>query len=102
MGIITTYVCDVSGVQGEQRDFITVEINAKPFNGGYYDTVKINKFIHKDVAAKLHLVVPKKDAEVVPEPTLESKLMILLKNYIQEIAYEAGDEAACTALSNRG
>lgn len=100
MSIIITYVCDVSGVQGHNRqDFCNVTIAANVFDRDYYKT--ITKVIHKDVALKLHLIKVKEE-EKQPEPTLESKLMVLLKDYIQEIAYEAGGEAGAEAASNRG
>jgi hypothetical protein len=102
MAIVTTYVCDVSGKASQDKvDFVEVTISAHEF---YYlgsapyiknDTKKAQtKFIHKDVAGKLALLNPAKGADAQPEPTFESKLATLLKDYIEEIAYEAGDEAA--------
>lgn len=99
MGIITTYICDVSGKQGTSEEFVEVtiaitkadyrsSINAKPI---------IKKLVHIDVATKLHLILPAKDAETTPEPTLESKLTTLLKEYVDTIAYEAVEQA----VSNR-
>jgi hypothetical protein len=94
MAIITTYVCDVTGKQGEQKDFVKVDITAQKLVDGYYDKTSQQKLIHIDVARKLNLISPPKGQEAEPEPTLESKLMVLLKEYISDIAYEAGAETA--------
>jgi hypothetical protein len=100
MAIITTYVCDVSGVTGAKEDFVDVQIRAnKTYGGNSYDTVIINKVIHKDVALKLNLVKDKVELQQ-PEPTFESKLGVLLREFVEEIAYEAGAEAASNY--NRG
>lgn len=93
MAVITTYVCDVSGKQGNQEDFFEVKVTATPSGkSGYYSQCSLLKLVHKDIAEKLHLVVVKENPP--PELTLESKLMVLLKDYIADIAYEAGAEAA--------
>ena len=100
MAVITTYVCDVSGKQGNKEDFVDVQIKAFPSTGyNSYNCVIINKLIHKDVAYKLGMVKGPSEVQQ-PEPTLESKLMILLKDYITELAYEAGGEAGSEAASN--
>lgn len=100
MAIITNYVCDVSGKQGNKEDFFEVKVVATPSGqSAYYTTQIINKIIHKDVAEKLHLLKIN-DPVKNPEPTLESKLAILLKEYVTEIAYEAGGEAGSEAASN--
>lgn len=99
MAIITTYVCDVSGKQDIQENFFDIRVTAVPSGKtGYYQSVVMNKLIHKDVAEKLHLVIKKDNPN--PEPTLESKLTSILKEYIDEVAYEAGSEAASNC--NRG
>lgn len=109
MAIVTTYVCDVSGKASQDKtDFVEVTINAHEFHsigaGTAYvkqDTKKTQtKFIHKDVAGKLALLNPAKGEDAQPEPTFESKLATLLKDYIEEIAYEAGAEAAYSARQN--
>lgn len=101
MAIITSYICDVSGKQGDQEDFFEVKVVATPSGkSGYYANCSLVKLVHKDVAEKLHLVVIKDNHN--PEPTLESKLLVLLKEYITDIAYEAGGEAGAEAASNRG
>jgi hypothetical protein len=100
MAVITTYVCDVSGKQGEQKDFVKVDIMAQKLVDGYHDKKAINKLVHIDVARKMNLIEPPKGVEAQPEPTLESKLLVLLKEYIQDIAYEAGGEAGSEAASN--
>lgn len=102
MAIITTYVCDATGKQGEQKDFVKVDIMAQKLVDGYYDKTSTSKFIHIDVARKMNLLVPPKGVEAQPEPTLESKLLVLLRDYIQDIAYEAGAEAGAEQASHRG
>lgn len=96
MGIVTTYICDVSGKQGvDKSEFIAVRINSTAFNsngtalsGGYGNTPEVNKFIHKDVAIKLGLYKISSKDEPVPEVTFESKLTTLLKDYISELVYD--------------
>jgi hypothetical protein len=102
MAIITTYVCDVSGVQGQSVDFVKVSItvNKALHTGDFLCKSVTEKLIHKDVALKLNLIWAKKDEPHTPEPTLESKLMVLLKDFVTDIAYEAGAEAASNY--NRG
>lgn len=101
MAIITSYICDVSGKQGNQEDFFEIKVIATPSGkGSYYQSCSVHKFIHKDIAEKMHLAVVKDNPN--PEPTLESKLLVLLKEYITDIAYEAGGEAGAEAASNRG
>lgn len=100
MAIITTYVCDASGKTGVAEDFVKVNVQANKITyQSPFDCNKLEKVIHKDVAAKLGLIQGKA-IPVEPELTLESKLMALLKQYIDEVAYEAGSEAASN--NNRG
>lgn len=100
MAIVTTYVCDVSGKQGNKEDFVDVKIRAVKLYNGHYNPVEISKLIHMDVAKNLHLVaMNKEEKEKIPEPTLESKLTTLLREYIEELAYEAGHEAAINAVN---
>lgn len=100
MAIIVTYVCDVSGVTGPQEDFFDIRVSAnKSIGATLYHAVTINKVIHKDVAHKLGLIKGKSEVQE-PQPTFESKLGILLKDFVEEIAYEAGQEAASNY--NRG
>ncbi|MGZ8887960.1 MAG: hypothetical protein ACXW1D_00210 [Halobacteriota archaeon] len=102
MGIITTYVCDVSGKTGEKSDFVTVKVTSRAVweTCSYYDYVSVDKVVHKDVALKLHLMEPKSSDEAAPEPTTESKLLALMKDFITDIAYEAGGEAGAEAASS--
>lgn len=100
MGIVTTYVCDVSGVTGPKEDFVEVKISAIPTGANHWQGITVTKQVHKDVALKLHLLKVMPEVSP-PEPTFESKLGALLKDYIQGIAYEAGEEAASNAISNR-
>lgn len=103
MAIVTTYVCDVSGVSGTKKsDFVEVDISAQGFyevnpvnNPGVYsgETRKnVKKLVSRSVAEKLGLTYPKQKDEVVPEPTFESKLAILLKERMEEIAYEVAED----------
>ena len=106
MGQIISYICDVSGVSSmDKGDFVEVVIKAEDPKQGSYSlrTQTIHKLIHRDVALKLHLVfATKNDPEPPPEPTLESKFLTLLKDYISELAYEAGTEGAIDTMQNRG
>lgn len=99
MAIVTTYVCDVSGVQGTKEDFVKVVIT--PSKVDYYSKFltrpAIERVVHKDVAKKLNMLMTEKGEDAVPEPTLESKLMVLLKDYIYEIAYDACSDAVSDA-----
>lgn len=99
MAVVTTYVCDVSGVSGtDKKDFIDVKIVADSSNvpglGYQQRQLVINKLLHISVARKLNLVNVANGEELQPEVTIESKLVTLMKDFIQEIAYEAGAEAA--------
>lgn len=101
MAIVTTYICDISGKQGVQEDFFEVKLTATPSGkaNAYYGQHVQTKLVHKEVAEKLHLCVLKDNTN--PEPTFESKLSALLKDYVEEIAYEAGQEAASSYMANR-
>ena len=110
MAIITTYVCDVTGKSSQDKtEFVEVTISANGFwsnNPGVFfaegSTKKsTTKFLHKDVAAKLGVLLVKKDEPVQPEPTFESKLVTLLKDYVEDIAYEFATEA-CSNYNQRG
>lgn len=97
MAIVTTYVCDVSGVTGtDKKDFVEVRIDAD-LGKASYDRITINKLIHRDVALKLNLVKPKSDEKQQPDPTFESKLTTLLTDYINDLVYDT----VTTELSNR-
>lgn len=102
MGIVTTYVCDVSGVTGPKDDFHEVKVISTPLSSGAYQSLTVVKHVHKDVALKLHLLRSMPSADVPPEPTIESKLTTVLKEYISDLAYEAGEEGASNYLSHRG
>lgn len=94
MAVITTYVCDVSGVSGtDKKDFVTVKIMADGTfenNTAYHSRrfCNIEKLLHKDVAIKLGFKLPQ-DKEVVPEVTLENKLLLLLKDYVNDIVVDS-------------
>lgn len=98
MGIVTNYVCDVSGKSGTNKsEFVTVKINSECYwetSPGTYSTdynlnVSITKLIHKDIANKLNLIQPKKDAPAQPEVSLEGKLKALLIEYVDSIVEDA-------------
>jgi hypothetical protein len=97
VAIVTTYVCDVSGVTGQdKKDFVEVRIEAD-LNKSIYERVTINKLVHRDVALKLNLVKPQGTEVKHPEPTFESKLTTLLTDYLNDLVY---DEVS-NQLSNR-
>lgn len=109
MAIVTNYICDVSGKSStDKTDFITVTINCVADPSGYYygcHTMAISKLIHKETAAKLKLLPINhgaKEDETTPTPTFESQINTLLRDFVQEIAYESGGEAAAEYMSNRG
>lgn len=89
MGIVTNYVCDVSGKTGTDRSqFVDVTIKASAC-GNYYNKVNIDKIIHIDVAKRLNLVLPEKGETPQPEISLEGKLKALLVEYVDQIAADA-------------
>ena len=105
MGIVTTYICDISGKQGNKDDFVSVKINATSFSkmtaGGYVypsEKVEIEKFIHKDVAEKLKLLPQQQSRDDIPTPTFESQLTTLLKDYIADLVYDEVAEAVSNKL----
>lgn len=95
MAIITTYVCDVSGKQGNPEEFVKINLRCDKvaYTSPFHLVTTTEKVIHVDVARKLNLVHAQKYDEVQPEPTLEIKLLTLLKDYVSEIAYESAGEA---------
>lgn len=103
MGKVVNYICDVSGVTGtDENEFIEIKIHSTDQKApSYYRTYTITKLVHRDVASKLKLLSPTKESEVIPEPTFESKLVTLLRDYIQDVAYESGADAANSAINNR-
>lgn len=97
MAIVTTYVCDVSGMTGvDKKDFVEIRIDCD-LGKAAYDRLTINKLIHRDVALKLNLVKPQGQEVKQPEPTFESKLTALLNDYINDLVYEE----VSTQISNR-
>jgi hypothetical protein len=97
MAVVTTYVCDVSGVSGNNKnDFVNVKIDGDTDKASY-DRITITKLIHRDVALKLNLVKTKKDEVVQPEVTFESKLTTLLTDFISNLVYDEVE----AAVSNR-
>lgn len=107
MSIVTTYVCDVSGKNGTNReDFVDVQISA---NGHYrtspttttgYTPLRINKLVHKDIAIKLNLYSAPPDTPV-PEVTFEGKLKALLTEYVDSIVADSVAETVYQAMQNR-
>lgn len=103
MAIVTTYVCDVSGKTGmDRKDFIDVKITADNSNvvGVNYGQrmLIIQKLVHIDAAHKLGLVVAATKEDVQPQtPTFESQIASLMKQWAEEIAYEAAESAAMSA-----
>lgn len=107
VAVITTFVCDVTGVQSQDKSqFVDITITAAGYSeynrgSGVYSSglgEKVtSKFVHKDVANKLCLLELPKSAEAVPEPTFESKLQTLLADYINELVYEE----VSSQISNR-
>lgn len=91
MAIVTTYVCDVSGVSGtDRKDFCDIEISNKiysAFGDGFCSQTKTDKrIVHKDVAKRLGLTFEKKEeAEKIPEVTFESKLKTLLQDWVGDL-----------------
>jgi hypothetical protein len=93
MAIVTTYICDISGKQGDKKEFVTVIINSTPHSNEGYSyqggSKTIEKLVHYDVALKLGIIDPRK-SDVLPEqtPTFESQLSVLLKDYIADMVYD--------------
>ena len=107
MAIVTNYICDVSGKSStDKTEFITVTINCVADPDSYQRSkMSIEKLIHKETAAKLKLLpitLRTKEDETIPTPTFESQIAALLRDYVQEIAYESGGDAAAEYMSNRG
>ena len=105
MAIVTTYVCDVTGRHGtDKADFINVKITADNTHvkglGYSQRTLEVSKLVHIDIARTLNLVHSTVAEAILPEVTFESKLTTLLRDFVEEIAYEAGQEAASNY--NRG
>ena len=103
MAIVTNYICDVSGKSStDKKDFITVTINcvADPTSYPRQLLVSIEKLLHKETAAKLKLLPIShgdKEDKTIPTPTIESQIATLLRDFVQEIAYESTEY-----MSNRG
>jgi hypothetical protein len=97
MAIVTTYVCDVTGKSGANKeDFVTVEIRSNAYfsnNMGasysQFGAKTISKLVHLDIAKKLNLVDTYRGSstEVTkpPEVSFEGKLKALLEDFVQEI-----------------
>jgi len=100
MSIVTTYICDVSGKSGMDRaEFVVVDITAQSNQPTSYDrTVRIQKYVHIDVAKKLGLVTLKSTEAAIQELSFEAKLTALLVPYIDQIV----EDAVSDHLSNRG
>jgi len=93
MSIVTTYVCDVSGKAGLNReDFTDVTILVMQYSvnqhmsSGFSSTsgVTLKKLVHNDVAEKLNLRRGP-DVAVEPETTFEGKLKVLLEDHVTEL-----------------
>ena len=109
MAIVTNYICDVSGKSStDKRNFIDVIVTAKADPSGYCygaHTMTISKLIHKETAAKLKLLPidrGDKEDETIPTPTFESQIATLLRDFVQELAYESGGEAAAEYMHRHG
>lgn len=88
MAIVTTFVCDISGISGTSRDdFVTIKISSGAAGGGYLREQKtIERLVHMTVAKRMHLVNPSSAKEVLPEePTFESKLKTLLQDWVGDL-----------------
>ena len=87
MAVITTYVCDVSGVSSnDKKAFIEVSINTtdEAASSCGLRSHQTKRLVHRDVATRLHIINLQKDvAEKLPEPTFENKLGVLLRAYIE-------------------
>lgn len=108
MSIITTYVCDISGVQGSNRDdFVEVEISTKQYTtslptrvsaGTTYSSnaFKQTRMLHKDAAKKIGVWAPATPSGTEPEPdptSFEQKVVVLLKDWMTDIAKSEAEAA---------
>lgn len=96
MGIVTTYVCDVSGfTDPDKSKFVSVRLQPQGFesdgSNSYEGLGQVDKLISRDVALRLGLIKPNtaKGEVAQPELTFESKLSTLLKDYIDDLVYDA-------------
>lgn len=108
MAIITTYVCDVSGKQGNDiSEFVKVNISTRGHRkdgSSDYSGISTNeKFIHREVALKLNIIGVRKDLneEAQPEVTFESKLTTLLKDYINDLVADSVVDEVSSQMSHR-
>lgn len=107
MGIVTTYVCDISGKSSQDKtEFVEITITGCGFGDynkdypdkqrNYYQDVNnkkiVNKFVYKDVAEKFGLIKAKEETSS-PEVTFESKLIALLQDWKDSIVEEATENA---------
>lgn len=111
MSVHVTYVCDVSGVSSSDlTQFIRIKIhsethklkqNATAYSAAVYEVpyggLTVTKLIHKDVATKLNLLPNVKEEDKQPEMTFESKLQVLLKEYIDDAVYESVENGLANA-----
>lgn len=93
MAIVTTYICDISGKQGDRKDFVEVYLKSHCYDSSGYayeaNKLTISKVVHYDVALKLGIINPRKsDVPTEPTPTFESQLSSLLKDYIADLVYD--------------
>lgn len=101
MGAVTTYICDVSGKQGQDKsEFVGVRITSTLYNANGQtnnysgsSTPTIEKLLHREVALKLGLLLPKKDEPPQPAITLESQLTTVLKDYIAGLVHDEVSDA---------
>jgi hypothetical protein len=97
MAVVTTYVCDVSGVSGQNKnDFVGIRIDGDTSKPSC-NRITIDKLVHRDIALKLNLVKPEKGELAQPEVTFESKLTTLLTDFISNLVYDEVE----AAVSNR-
>ena len=97
MAVITTYVCDVSGISSaDKSEFVQVMLQASVFQksihhqGGYKHDHKpqVIRIVYKDVAVRLGLVNHNEfdiKAVEVPEITFEGKLKALLEDHVTDL-----------------
>ena len=93
MGVVTTYVCDVSGVSSTNKDeFVELSIGVHATGDNRHRVYGQNYlYVHQDMAIKLGLLGVKKDEVAPPEPTIEEKLTTLLKEFISDVAQDVVD-----------
>lgn len=91
MAIVITYVCDVSGKSGTNKnDFVKVNVvgNWEGHPQSYSRGKSIEKWVSLDIANKMGLVNPAGDLKPEPEVTFESKLKLLLEDHVANLVQD--------------